>query len=123
MVMIRKLFFLALIAAVLGFGAFWLITKPAVVEAGALPARQADLANGKTMFFAGGCSGCHAVPKQDDATKLGGGVALKSPFGTFYAPNISPDPKDGIGSWTEAQFVTAVLKGTSPSGQRPAPTS
>ena len=44
------------------------------------------------------------------------GSALHSPFGTFYVPNISPDPKDGIGDWTEAQFVTAMLKGTSPDG-------
>ena len=43
-------------------------------------------------------------------------MALKSPFGTFYAPNISPDPKDGIGNWSEADFVTAMLKGTSPDG-------
>ena len=39
-----------------------------------------------------------------------------SPFGTFYAPNISPDPADGIGRWTEAEFVTAVTKGISPAG-------
>jgi mono/diheme cytochrome c family protein len=69
------------------------------------------------MFFAGGCSSCHAVPKQKDHTRLGGGLALRSPFGVFYVPNISPDPKDGIGNWTEAQFVTAMTKGTSPSGQ------
>ena len=39
-----------------------------------------------------------------------------SPFGTFYVPNISPDPKDGIGRWSEANFVTALWKGTSPGG-------
>ena len=50
-----------------------------------------DLANGRMMFFAGGCAACHATPKQDDRTRLGGGMALKSPFGTFYPPNISPD--------------------------------
>ncbi|HMJ45576.1 MAG TPA: cytochrome c, partial [Pseudolabrys sp.] len=38
-------------------------------------------------------------------------------FGTFYVPNISPDPKDGIGGWNETQFVTALIKGTSPSGE------
>ena len=69
------------------------------------------------MFFAGGCASCHAVPKQPDKTKLGGGLALGSPFGTFYVPNISSDPKDGIGGWSEAQFVTAMTKGTSPSGE------
>jgi len=48
---------------------------------------------------------------------LGGGLALKSPFGTFVAPNISPDPDDGIGRWSEADFVTALWKGTSPDGR------
>jgi mono/diheme cytochrome c family protein len=68
------------------------------------------------MFNAGGCSSCHAVPDQPDRLRLGGGLALKSPFGTFYVPNISPDPVDGIGRWTEADFVTALTKGTSPTG-------
>jgi mono/diheme cytochrome c family protein len=69
------------------------------------------------MFLAGGCSSCHATPEQEDKTRLGGGLGLKSPFGTFYAPNISPDRNDGIGGWTEAQFVTAMVKGTSPDGR------
>jgi len=50
-------------------------------------------------------------------TKLGGGLALGSPFGTFYVPNISSDRTDGIGAWSEAQFVTAMVKGTSPTGE------
>jgi mono/diheme cytochrome c family protein len=74
-----------------------------------------DLANGVVVFNAGGCSSCHAVPDQPDRFRLGGGLALKSPFGTFYVPNISPHPADGIGNWTEADFVTALLEGTSPS--------
>jgi mono/diheme cytochrome c family protein len=75
-----------------------------------------NLANGQIIFNAGGCSACHAVPGQPDRLKLGGGLALGSPFGTFYVPNISPDPADGIGRWTEAQFVNAVTKGVSPGG-------
>jgi mono/diheme cytochrome c family protein len=69
------------------------------------------------MFEAGGCSSCHAIPNQVDKQQLGGGRALHSPFGTFYVPNISTDPHDGIGAWTEAQFITAMIKGTSPTGQ------
>jgi mono/diheme cytochrome c family protein len=76
-----------------------------------------NLANGKEMFIAGGCESCHAVPKQEDKTRLGGGLGLRSPFGVFYVPNISPDKTDGIGGWTEAQFVTAMVKGTSPAGE------
>jgi mono/diheme cytochrome c family protein len=87
-----------------------------VVAANTLPAYRPNLANGAMTFNAGGCSSCHAVPDQPDRTRLGGGLAIASPFGTFYAPNISPDTNDGIGRWTEAQFVTAVTRGTAPDG-------
>ena len=81
-----------------------------------LPPRAPNLANGLVVFNAGGCSSCHAVPNQPDRLKLGGGLAMPSPFGTFYVPNISSDPTYGIGRWSEADFVTAVMKGTSPNG-------
>lgn len=100
----------------IGLGLFWWLTIPATVAASSLPAHQANLANGQAMFNAGGCASCHAVPNQPDRLSLGGGLAIPSPFGTFYAPNISPDPGDGIGRWSEADFVTALVKGTSPSG-------
>jgi mono/diheme cytochrome c family protein len=115
--MIRRLTLLAAIAAVLGLAAFWFLTISAMVPASALPAHTPDLANGKEMFYAGGCTSCHAVPRQPDMTRLGGGLALTSAFGTFHVPNISSDPKDGIGAWSEAQFLTAMTKGTSPSGE------
>lgn len=115
--MIRRLIVGVVAAAVLGLAAFWFLTIPQTVPASALGAHTPDLTNGKTMFYAGGCASCHAVPKQPDKTKLGGGLALGSPFGTFYVPNISSDPTDGIGGWSEAQFVTAMNKGASPSGE------
>ena len=114
--MLKRIFLGLVLLAVIGLGVFWWLTIPASVTAASLPARQPDLANGQIMFNAGGCSSCHAVPDQPDRLKLGGGLALPSPFGTFYVPNISPDPNDGIGRWSEEEFVTAVLKGTAPSG-------
>src|SRR6476620_2916157 len=108
--MLRKLILLGVVAAVVGLAVFYVVTIPATVPASALASRTADLANGKEMFFAGGCTSCHATPAQDDKTRLGGGLGLKSPFGTFYVPNISPDPNDGIGKWSEADFVTATTK-------------
>ena len=111
----RALIGLIVLAAV-GLGGLWWLTIPASLAATSLPPYRADLANGQTMFNAGGCSSCLAVPNQPDRLKLGGGLAIPSPFGTFYAPNISPDPNEGIGRWSEADFVTAVMKGTSPSG-------
>jgi mono/diheme cytochrome c family protein len=107
---------LAVVLAVAAFGVYWWLSAPSAALALPEAAFTPDLANGQTTFNAGGCSSCHAVPGQPDRLKLGGGLALASPFGTFYVPNISPDPTDGIGRWTEAQFVTAVTKGVSPSG-------
>ena len=116
--MLRKLAILVVILLVIGFAAFWYVTMPATVPASALAANYTpNLENGRTMFFAGGCASCHMSPDQEDKTRVGGGRGLKSPFGTFYAPNISSDPKDGIGGWKEADFVTAMWKGTSPDGR------
>lgn len=114
--MLRRLVLLALAAVVAGVAVYWLITQPAVVTADQLAPHTPNLVNGKTMFDAGGCVSCHATEK-DERTILGGGLALKSPFGTFYAPNISQNPVDGIGRWSEADFVTAMTRGTSPSGR------
>jgi mono/diheme cytochrome c family protein len=116
----RNLAIVAAAGAAIGVAVFWIVTIPATVPASALPSYTPNLDNGKTMFTIGGCSSCHAVPDKDpdkvDRTRLGGGLALASPFGTFYVPNISPDPADGIGRWSEADFVTALWKGTSEHG-------
>ncbi|HMM88159.1 c-type cytochrome [Bradyrhizobium sp.] len=114
--MLRRILLGLILLGALGLGIFWLLTIPAVVAPASLPPRTANLANGLAAFNAGGCTSCHAVPNQPDRLKLGGGLAMPSPFGTFHVPNISPDPTYGIGRWSEADFVTAVLKGTSPDG-------
>ena len=113
----RRFFLAAVLAGAMAFGLYWWLTIPVVVASNALAAYTPDLANGLTTFNAGGCSSCHAVPGQPDRLRLGGGLAIPSPFGTFYVPNISPDPVDGIGRWTEAEFVNAVTRGVSPAGE------
>ena len=113
----KSLIALVLLAAgALVLAACWVLSAPAVPRI-ALTAYNPDLANGRTMFLIGGCASCHAVPKQEDATRLGGGLALPTAFGTFHVPNISSDTKDGIGGWNEAQFIAAMRYGVSPSGQ------
>lgn len=114
----RRIFLGAVIAAAIGLGAYWLLTEPFLLSGASAtaPYRAPNLANGLVVFNAGGCASCHAVPNQTDRLKLGGGLAIPSPFGTFYAPNISPDESDGIGRWTEAEFVTALKAGVSPRG-------
>ncbi len=103
-----------------GLAVLWWLTTPATITAAQLPARTANVANGQLIFYAGGCSSCHATPSRGtseaERTRLGGGLPLETPFGVFHVPNISPDDEDGIGGWTEAQFVTAVARGTSTDG-------
>nr|HEV8008729.1 cytochrome c [Bradyrhizobium sp.] len=112
----RRILLGAVLAGAVAFGIYGWLTAAPVMSAVITPAYTPDLANGLTTFNAGGCSSCHAVPGQPDRTRLGGGLAIPSPFGTFYAPNISPDPVDGIGRWSEAEFVRAVTQGISPAG-------
>jgi mono/diheme cytochrome c family protein len=71
------------------------------------------------VFHASGCASCHAAPNASDEAKLvlAGGHAFASDFGTFYAPNISPDPQVGIGGWSLADFTRAVRDGVSPEGK------
>ncbi len=110
----------AAIAGLAGFGIFMWVTAPQRQA----PSHWAnlgepDLANGETLFWAGGCASCHAAPDATgDALKtLAGGQALPSPFGTFHMPNISPDPQHGIGSWTVAEFGDAMTRGVGKNGE------
>jgi len=111
------------VLVLLGVLGFLALTSPSAYrllrgEAGAsLESHAPDPENGRVMFFAGGCTSCHATPNQDDKLRLGGGYALKSPFGTFHIPNISPHKQDGIGSWSTADFIRAMREGTSPDGR------
>jgi mono/diheme cytochrome c family protein len=84
----------------------------------AAPAGAADadlVARGAYLARAGGCFACHTDAAHGGAP-LAGGRALATPFGTFYSPNITPDPATGIGGWTEATFRRAMREGVRPDG-------
>lgn len=76
---------------------------------------QGDAKRGQYIAQTGGCLACHTEDKKD-ATPFAGGRALKTPFGTFYGPNITPDPQAGIGRWIEADFIRAMRHGERPDG-------
>ena len=76
---------------------------------------QGDAKRGEYLSKAGGCIGCHTETRKD-AQPYAGGRALKTPFGTFYGPNITPHPQAGIGAWTEADFIRAMREGKRPDG-------
>ena len=110
------------LAAIAGAGVAWLLTAPAPLASDRLEAIAAidgDVVAGETLFWAGGCTSCHASPGSEGTARLvlSGGVKLASDFGTFIAPNISPDPQAGIGGWSVSEFANAMLAGVSPSGQ------
>ena len=115
----RKLLIsLVVFAVACGAGAFFLSAPVPVVAAGSSGLEQGgDAERGRLIFNAGGCASCHQSVGQDDRLWLGGGLELKSPFGSFFVPNISPDPKDGIGSWKVADLVNAMQAGVSPDGR------
>jgi len=75
---------------------------------------KTDLKNGEYMFTVAGCGSCHG--KDGDPKKLSGGYQIKTEFGTFVTPNISPDLTHGIGKWTKADFYAALKEGVSPKG-------
>ena len=85
----------------------------------ALPSRAAppSAERGKYIFDAGGCASCHTDEK-GGGKALAGGPVLKTPFGTFYAPNITPDPDFGIGRWTDAQFLNSMRNGIGPDSRQ-----
>ncbi len=77
------------------------------------PASDDPVERGEYLYHAGGCGSCHTA---EDGPPLGGGVALETEYGTFHAPNISPNETHGIGGWTGEQFVRAFREGVSPEG-------
>jgi mono/diheme cytochrome c family protein len=84
----------------------------------ALPAAadQAQLRRGELLFDAADCIACHTDVKGGGAP-LAGGRPLETPFGRFYAPNITPDRTHGIGAWSEAEFRRALREGIGRQGE------
>jgi mono/diheme cytochrome c family protein len=73
-------------------------------------ADPAAVARGKYLFDASDCTGCHAASNAANAAPSGG-LAIDTPFGTFRAPNITPDRQFGIGAWSEGDFKRALRQG------------
>lgn len=119
MLFLRLLGWLVVLALV-GGAAFWWLTMPRTLPAETLAAMPAgEPERGAAIFWVGGCASCHAAAgaKADERLKLGGGRVLKTEFGDFAPPNISPDREHGIGGWTSADFTNSMLRGVGPGGE------
>lgn len=110
----RRWWWLVAIVVAVGIGVTFYMLRPVTG-----PLRDLTLAGDATrgayLIRLGGCVTCHTDAKNGVAM-LGGGPALATPFGTFYAPNITPHPQAGIGSWTIEQFSSAMSDGEGPQG-------
>ena len=104
---------------VIGGVAGWVLTAARPLPASATAGLSGDAARGEAVFHAAGCASCHFAPGASGEAQrvLSGGQRFATAFGTFIAPNISPDPDHGIGAWTLAEFASAVTRGVSPDGQ------
>lgn len=111
-------------------------TKAALETPAPDPARLAQLsqrdvervAHGRYLAEITGCAACHTdgaiIGEPNPARQLGGsylGIAYTDPFtdnfpGVAYPSNLTPDPRTGLGNWTDAQIVAAIRKGDSGNG-------
>ncbi len=136
----RPLIYLSLIGVLIGILLWWLSAPQILITQQQVNVIKVDINNGKHLFYIGGCTSCHQLvpallkntlsnsPLKETASidseeapiplaQLGGGKRFTTPFGTFIAPNISPDKITGIGNWSELDFANALISGVSPSGE------
>lgn len=79
-------------------------------------ALASDVERGEYIARAAGCITCH-TDKQNNGEHFSGGREIKSPYGSFYSTNITPDMGTGIGGWSDYDFIRALKFGESPSGK------
>ena len=79
-----------------------------------VPFTAQQVARGAYLARAGNCQGCHTAR---GAMPYAGGRGIETPFGTIYAPNLTPHPQHGLGRWTSAQFWRALHNGRSADGR------
>ena len=92
--------------------------KPRLPTPPQLPGDKADtrpdiVKRGEYLARAGDCVACHTAPR---GKLFAGGLAMETPFGTLYSPNITPDAQYGIGTWSEDAFFKMMRTGRTPDG-------
>ena len=75
---------------------------------------QAQIERGAYLARAGNCIACHTAR---GGVAYAGGLGVRTPFGTVYSTNLTPDAKTGIGTWTSAHFWRALHNGRSKDGR------
>ena len=94
----------------------WLFYPPTINVSDEVSSSDEEIEKGKYLVTAGGCISCHRGQTELTSETLAGGLGIETEFGTFYAPNITPDTSTGIGSWKAEDFIRALKHGRQPSG-------
>ena len=104
---------------VIATAGLWVLARPNPLPQDAMAQITGDALRGETVFHAAGCASCHMAPGAEGEAELvlAGGQRFPSDFGTFIAPNISPDPAAGIGDWSALDLANALTRGVSPGGE------
>src|SRR5438045_971723 len=105
----------AALLIVVVIGAAWLFSPrqssiPASTTAGDA---RSEVIRGEYLARVGDCEGCHTVR---GGQPYAGGLEIDTPFGQFYATNITPDAQTGIGTWSSDDFWRALHDGKGKDG-------
>jgi mono/diheme cytochrome c family protein len=72
------------------------------------------VAHGERLAAIGNCITCHTVSGQP---AYSGGYPVRTPFGTVYGTNLTPDADTGLGRWSEDAFRRAMREGVGRDGR------
>lgn len=93
------------------------VQYPPVSLSGASPAQAKEIKRGAYLVKLSDCLACHTEHGNGKTGKaFSGGLPIKTPFGTIYTTNITPDKATGLGNWTFKQFDDAVRYGVGSKG-------
>jgi len=87
---------------------------PATTPGANADTRPDIVKRGEYLARAGDCVACHTAPR---GKLFAGGLAMETPFGTLYSPNITPDAQYGIGTWSEEAFFKMMRTGLAQDGR------
>ena len=112
----RLLLTAATLAVAAGGAALAVAHNPALPEQPP-PARTAfapaDITRGAELAAVGDCAVCHTAA---GGQPYAGGRTIPTPFGNVASTNITPDPANGIGRWSEAAFRRTMRDGVARDG-------
>jgi mono/diheme cytochrome c family protein len=74
---------------------------------------KALVERGRVLANYGDCTACHTRP---DGPAFAGNLPIKTPFGTIYTSNITPDGETGIGTWSREAFRRSMKDGVDRKG-------